>query len=80
MPMFERNYENWYIWSRNGLSGPFWPPFRPKLVKMAQHHYFLASDAKSFPTRGHMPRFGLVFENLCPQSEKRVIGPKKIPK
>ena len=63
MPMFERNYENWYIWSRNGLSGPFWPPFRPKLVKMAQHHYFLASDAKSFPTRGHMPMFEQNYEN-----------------
>ena len=57
MPMFEQNYENWYIWSQNGLLGPFWPLFRPKLVKMAQNHYFLASDAKLFPTRGHMPMF-----------------------
>ena len=22
MPMFEQNYENWYIQSQNGLSGP----------------------------------------------------------
>ena len=21
MPMFEQNYENWYIWSQNGLLG-----------------------------------------------------------
>ena len=63
MPMFERNYENWYIWSQNGLSGPFWPLFRPKLVKMAQNHYFLASDAKLFPTRGHMPMFEQNYEN-----------------
>ena len=55
MPMFEQNYENWYILSQNGLSGPFWPLFMPKLVKMTQSYFFLASDAKLFPTRGHIP-------------------------
>ena len=33
MPMFEQNYENWYILSQNGLSGPFWPFLCPNWSK-----------------------------------------------
>ena len=68
MPMFERNYENWYIWSQNGLSC-LWSLFRPKLVKMAQNHHFLASDAKLFPTRGHMTMFEQNHENWYIRSQ-----------
>ena len=73
--MPERNYENWYIRSQNGLPGPFWPLFRPKLVKIDQNHYFLASDAKLFPTRSHMPMFEPNYENWYILSQNGLLGP-----
>ena len=48
MPMIVKN-------AKKCILAPFWPLFRPKLVKMTQNYFFLASDAKLFPTRGHMP-------------------------
>ena len=47
MPMLKK-FEKMHL-------GHFWPLFRPKLVKMTQNCFFLASGAKLFPTRGHMP-------------------------
>ena len=56
MPMLEKNVKN-VFWP---LFGPI---FRPKLVKMTQNYFYRASDAKLFPTRGHMPMFERNYEN-----------------
>ena len=48
MPMLEEK-------SKKCIQGIFWPLLRPKFVKMTQSYFFLASDAKLFPTRGHIP-------------------------
>ena len=52
-----------HVWTKSQklvFSVPFWPfcPFcRSKWVKMAQNYFFMNSEAKRFPTRGHTPMF-----------------------
>ena len=50
-----RKLQKWYFRSLFDL---FWPIFWSKWVKMTQSYFFLNSEAKRFPTRGHMPMFG----------------------
>ena len=70
MPMFEKNTKKCFL-------APFWPLFWPKLVKMTKKNFFLDSDAKPFPTRGHMPMFEQNYDNWYFRSQNGLSGPKK---
>ena len=68
--MFEKNTKKCFL-------APFWPLFWPKLVKMTKKNFFLDSDAKPFPTRGHMPIFEQNYDNWYFRSQNGLSGPKK---
>ena len=68
--MFEKNTKKCFL-------APFWPLFWPKLVKMTKKIFFLDSDAKPFPTRGHMPIFEQNYDNWYFRSQNGLSGPKK---
>ena len=68
--MFEKNTKKCFL-------APFWPLFWPKLVKMTKKFFFFDSDAKPFPTRGHMPIFEQNYDNWYFRSQNGLSGPKK---
>ena len=68
--MFEKNTKKCFL-------APFWPLFLAQIGQNDKKIFFLDSDAKPFPTRGHMPIFEQNYDNWYFRSQNGLSGPKK---
>ena len=76
----KENLKKWYFSSLSVPFRPFLALFWSKRVKMIQNYFFLNSDAKWFPTRGHMPMFEQNLKKWYFRSQNGLSGPKKAKK